>query len=403
DPPQASFAWGILLIAFFGGLILNIMPCVLPVLALKLAEILYTEKHAALTGIRVQFLATSAGIISFFGILAVIMIAVRAVGDPLGWGWQFQQPGFIIFMMVVLTIFALSLLDFLVITLPGFLTKPLSFVPHHPGIRSYLQGMFVTLLATPCSAPFVGTALSFALSRGSYEIVMIFMAMGVGLCVPYLFVSLVPQSLRLLPSPGAWMKHLRRILAVMLLLSIAWLFSILWWQVAAIYVWGVLLGLALLTIALISHKKTAKWLVFASLALFIIAQGGARETQTKSRDDRGIAWQAFAPKTIADLVAEGNTVLVDITAEWCITCLLNKRLVLDNPELVAMIAANNVIAMRGNWTNPNDTIAQYLFAQNRFGIPFTAIYGPKTPQGEIMPELLGLEGVMTSLRHASAK
>jgi suppressor for copper-sensitivity B len=342
----------ILLVALLGGLVLNVMPCVLPVLSLKFLSLIEAgTKGAAL--VRRQFLASAAGILASFLALAGALIVARRAGIAIGWGLQFQQPFFLAVMMAITALFAANLFGAFEIALPRFAADRLG-SSRRPGLTgSFLTGAFATLLATPCSAPYVGTAVGFALAGSDTDILEIFAALGLGLALPYLAAAAFPAAARVLPRPGRWMIWLRK-----------------------------LMGVALL--------GTALWLGFVLTAELSSAPNVAPEA----------FWRPFQRQQISSLVASGRVVFVDVTAEWCLTCQVNRRLVLDQSTIRSRLAADDVVAMQADWTRPDAGIADYLRSYGRFGIPFNAVYGPGAPQGIALSELLSVDEVLAALARA---
>ncbi|CAK0778909.1 suppressor for copper-sensitivity B [uncultured Gammaproteobacteria bacterium] len=401
--------------ALVGGLLLNLMPCVLPVLSLKLLSVLGLggagERQA-----RLGFLASAAGIMASFLLLAGVLAGLRTAGAAVGWGIQFQQPWFLVFLIVVITLFACNLWGWFEIILPGVLAD--TAVAHGGGptlAGHFLTGAFATLMATPCSAPFLGTAVGFALARGTGEIMAIFIALGLGMALPYLLVAAAPRLATRLPRPGRWMITLRRVLGGVLALTGLWLVGVLATSssstaalvVAALMAAGVAL-LALRRTWTDRPQRAALVGVGLLLAMAFVAPplfGGIGERREPAETEPG--WVAFAPEAIAGHVAAGRTVLVEITADWCVTCQVNKRLVLERGEVVrrvrAGVEAGKLVAMRADWTRPDQTIAAYLASFARYGVPFTAVYGPGLPQGLVLPELLSEGAVLTALSKASLR
>jgi suppressor for copper-sensitivity B len=401
----------ILGIAFLGGLILNLMPCVLPVLSLKLVgAVKYGGADKA--AIRTGFLASAAGILASFLLLAGGAIALKQAGLAVGWGIQFQQPLFLALMVAVLVLFAGNLAGLFEINLPQRLAA-LGLAGGDAGqgrlTGHFLTGAFATLLATPCSAPFLGTAVGFALSRGSAEILTVFAVMGLGLAAPYLLVALLPGLARALPKPGPWMVWFRRVLALALLATALWLFTV-FAAIAAPLDAALLAALALLlTVALAwraRHEGTGRRIagLTAMLALAAViglgVQATARGNRAPAATASAVDWQPFDRREIARLVSADKTVLVDVTADWCLTCKVNKSLVLENGAIAERIASGDIVAMRADWTTPDPAIAEYLASFGRYGIPFNAVYGPAAPAGLALPELLSLEAVETAIREA---
>ncbi len=404
-------------LAFLGGLILNLMPCVLPVLSLKLLAVA-KQSGRARGDIRAGFLASAAGILVSFLVLAGAAIALKSLGLRVGWGIQFQQPLFLAAMALVVTLFAYNLFGFFEISLPRW-AAALGVSGSAPGKavsarrqlgNHFLTGAFATLLATPCSAPFLGTALGFALARGPSEIVLIFSTLGLGLALPYLLIAASPRLIGWLPRPGAWMVILKRILGLALAGTAVWLLSVLVAQVGLVATFGV--GALLIGLGLVlwhghagGERRFATPALAGILAVAAVALPAALAERAGQGEPAQISvatgeWQPFEPDRIAGLVAQGKIVFVDITADWCITCRVNKALVLDKEQVLERLKADNVIAMRGDWTRPSDEISRYLERFGRYGIPFDAVYGPGSPAGVALPELLSVDEVLQMLDRA---
>ncbi len=350
----------ILLAALLGGLILNLMPCVLPVLSLKILSVVSHggEDKATKMGRRVifrNFIASAAGIIVSFWVMAGVLSVLKTAGDSIGWGIQFQHPGFLIFLLVIVLLFAANMWGLFEVPLPRFLAKHL--VPkheHEPTLAGhFLTGAFATLLATPCSAPFLGTAIGFALSRGSFEIFAIFTFLGLGLALPYIVLALSPRLFKYMPKPGRWMLTLKKLLAVALLVTAVWLGNV----------------------------------------LFTMS--------TMPALDAG--WQKFDMALIAPAVAEGKTVVVDVTADWCLTCKANKKFVLEQKDVIDALDAENILLLQADWTSHDEKIADYLHSFGRYGIPFNVVYGPGAPEGIALPELLSKKAIMDALAVAASE
>ena len=390
-----------LLTALLGGFILNLMPCVLPVLSIKLLGIV-GHGGAGRTKTRRTFLASSAGILASFAVLATAAVAVKAAGLTVGWGMQFQEPLFLVFMIAVVTLFAANLWGLFEVTLPANLGAVVVGAPSSGLAGHFLTGALATLLATPCSAPFLGTAIAFALSRGPGEIYAIFLALGLGLALPYLAVAVFPGAATRLPRPGAWMATLRRILALALAATALWLL----WVLASASGRPVALAVGLLMIAAIGAlalMSRARLAVVAVIAFAFIAPQvlGTSAAIVKASDD-GL-WRTFERAEIPRLVAAGKTVVVDVTADWCLTCQVNKRLVVADGAISARLKAPDIVALRADWTRPDPAIADYLASHGRYGIPFNVVYGPGRPDGIVLPELLSVAAMVEAIETASRR
>lgn len=391
---------GILATALLGGLILNLMPCVLPVLSVKMIGL---AKHGGGDSgrARASFLATAAGILVSFGVLAGGAIALKAGGVAVGWGIQFQEPLFIAFMTLVCILFAANLWGLFEIPLPAFLGKL-----GEGQAGSFTTGVFATLLATPCSAPFVGTAVAFALSRGSAETVSVFLAMGLGLALPYLAVAAWPRLATALPKPGRWMIWLRIVLGFALAATAAWLLTIL------LSLSGMVpaIALAALCAVLVVWLWQARAAFRLPGAALLIAAGIALPAALPSATPNATGelaidkiWQPFSQDRLAFLVADGQTVFVDVTADWCITCKANKAAVLNRGEVSERLSGDEIVALKADWTRPDPAIQQYLASFGRYGIPFNAVYGPGAPAGIALPELLTEGAVLAAIKKAAEK
>jgi suppressor for copper-sensitivity B len=404
---------GILGLALLGGLILNLMPCVLPVLSMKLLSVV-SQGGRARRDVRMSFVASAAGILFSFLLLAGGAVALKAGGVAIGWGIQFQQPLFLVAMTLLVTLFAYNLFGVFEIAMPSWVGSLDARVGGHgPETHSlgghFMTGALATALATPCSAPFLGTAVGFALARGAGEIFLIFAVLGLGLALPYLLVAAAPGLAAHLPRPGAWMVTVRRILGVALLATTLWLLSVLAAQTGTLA--AIVTGAVLLAIGFtlwfwrdghgMRQRVSLGMAGMLAVSAFAVPASLAIPKDTVSSPAAVDHWQSFDEGRIPSLVSEGKVVFVDVTADWCITCQANKRLVLDRAAVVERLASENVVAMRGDWTSPNDEIMRYLESFGRYGIPFNAVYGPGAPDGIALPELLTVDTVTDALNRAS--
>lgn len=388
---------GMLVLAVIGGFILNFMPCVLPVLSLKMFSVV-SHGGQADRKIRMSFAATAAGILVSFLILALIFAGLKLAGASFGWGVQFTQPIFILALLVVLLGFALNLFG-------------LFEIPNIPGLgglganqRGFLgdftSGILATLLATPCSAPFLGTAIGFALAAPVMILILIFMFVGVGLALPYFAVIAFPKLASVMPKPGRWMLRLRQVLGLALVVTAVWLLGVLLkqWGVGSDWRWAAALiaGAAFATGAYFAKWRTAGLGAAAAaipLALIIIASPQA----AVSKD---AIFQPFTEAALQAALDEGKTVFVDVTADWCLTCKTNKIRAINVPEVKAELAKNDVVALQADWTTYDPSITTYLASLGRRAIPFDAVYSGKTGEVEVLPELLSANNVLEALDRA---
>jgi suppressor for copper-sensitivity B len=407
-PPVSVGAFlSILAFAVLGGLILNLMPCVLPVLSLKMLSVI-GHGGEDLRVVRKGFLASAAGILVSFLILGSAAVILKATGQATGWGIQFQQPVFLTVMAVVVALFATNLWGIFEIRLPSYLSDRAAITGQGQGLAGHFAtGAFAALLATPCSAPFLGTAVGFALARGAVEIYTIFTALGLGLTLPYLLVAAFPTLANRFPKPGQWMVTLRKILAFSLVATAAWLLIVLDTQIgrpAALVTAGLLVGMvAVIAFHHRSSERQRKFVMSGAvivglLAILVPLQLG--QTNVKSVTASAGYWQKFDPAAISGHVTAGKTVFVDVTADWCVTCKVNKVLVLDTEAINSQLKQKNVVAMRADWTRPDRQITDFLQRFMRYGIPFNVVFRPQAPQGIVLPELLRRDAVISALNGA---
>ena len=397
--------WSLVVTALLGGFILNLMPCVFPVLSLKLLSFV-REDDADLAQIRIGFIATAAGVVASFLVLASGLAALKAAGSTIGWGIQFQQPFFLGGMAIVVSLFAANLLGLFRVALPSAVMNGLTAKAQGTSVPSqFATGFVATLLATPCSAPFVGTAVGFALARGASEIYLIFAALGVGMASPYLLVSAFPRLAQMLPRPGRWIGVVKTLMAAALFLTAAWLLFVLS-NVAgasAAMITGAAIALALLLLQHPTSVSRRAWvfrgvaglgLGVAVLATVVGAPGNA--------DSRDIPWRPFVKEEVQSLVSSGRTVFVDITADWCVVCKVNKAFVIARPDIARRLSTD-IVPLQGNWTRPDAKISSFMKEHGRYGLPFNMVFGPGAPEGIILPELLSKAALMAAFDRALSK
>ena len=390
----------ILIMAFIGGLILNFMPCVLPVLSLKISRVL-SNTDKSYSSVRYNFLLTTLGIISSFIFLAFITIILKNITGEIGWGIQFQQPLFLFFLITVLMIFSLNLFNLLEINLPGKLSTNINnYIKTRKNGMAFFEGAFATLLATPCSAPFLGSAVSFALSSSFYITLLIFIVLGLGMSFPYILFIIFPSFIKFLPKPGLWMIYLKYFLGICVVLTALWLS----------YVCTIIVGLSVFSAIIVSliifilllNKKIykSKYKLFF-ISLFLMAAFYTYNNKILDKYNlfakNNSEWVSYNSDLLLKYINNGNTVFIDITADWCVTCKVNKLLVLNSKEFQNIVNENNLILMRGDWTKPDNEITSFLQESNRYGIPFNALYSINYTKGHIFSELLTLEEIKESI------
>jgi thiol:disulfide interchange protein/DsbC/DsbD-like thiol-disulfide interchange protein len=408
----SELTW-VLAAALLGGLILNLMPCVLPVLAIKvLGFAIHADQPRALQ--RAQGLAYTAGVVASFLALGGLLLGLRAGGEQLGWGFQLQTPAVVATLALLFTLIALNLAGWL--RVGNLLPQRLATLQlRHPVAEAFLSGILAVAVASPCTAPFMGASLGYAIALPAAQALGIFAALGLGLALPYLAASWVPAVGRWLPKPGAWMETLRHFLAFPMAATVLWLLWVLGhlngvdaaasWAVllllVGLLVWALgLQGRSRLIIATLSVAASAVWMQAAG-HLALENQGTPDATNTVAASDAntvaaGQDWQAWSPQRIDAALAQGRPVFVDFTAAWCITCQVNKRTTLGEAEVMADFAQRRVALLRADWTRRDPAITQALQALGRSGVPVYVLYAPgKTPV--VLSELLSPDKVRAAL------
>jgi len=399
--------WSLLVLvaaAVAAGLILNVMPCVLPVLSLKVMAFVGASDQSR-AEIRSSFLATAVGILVSFWILAGLIVVLQSLGTSVGWGFQFQSPWFVSFMVALMVVFAANLFGwFDVPAIPGLVAVGAG---RKGPAADFLTGMLATLLATPCSAPLLAPVIGVAFAGESLTIFGLFTLIGVGMALPYWLVVLVPGIARVMPRPGPWMLLVKGALGAMLL---GFALFLIWVVMAQLGIW--VAALTLVTSVLIlgflyfcRHRTARVWPVLAGFTLLaavpatsaLVLPNIPPPWQGSSVAQDAIDWQPFDQSKIQSLVGDGKTVFVDVTAAWCVNCRFNKVIALDPAPVRAAFQANNIVAMQADWTNHDPAIGAYLAQFGRAGIPFNVVYSPSYPQGEILPTALSKDIVLQAL------
>jgi len=406
SPPEPGLTlWAALLGALIGGMILNLMPCVFPVLAIKVLSFSQqAENHRAH---RVSGLAYTAGVVLSFLALGAVLLGLRAVGEQLGWGFQLQSPLFVASMAVLFTVIGLNLAGLFEFghMLPSSVA---SLRANNPTADSFLTGVLATAVASPCTAPFMGASLGLAIALPVGQALSIFAMLGLGMALPYLAASWIPAFARALPRPGAWMVTLRQSLAFPMFATVVWLLWVLGQQSgidAAATVLLLLLVLAMLIWAF--RRGGAVRNIVGSLSVLALAWmlWALGPNVTRSPDRLPLAnpstvnddtWQAWSPQRQAQLLAQGRAVFVDYTAAWCITCQYNKRTVLDHPDVLRDFAGKQVALLRADWTRRDPVISASLAALGRSGIPVYVLHKPGHPP-LVMSEILTVEEVRSAI------
>ena len=405
---------GTLLLAFLGGLILNLMPCVFPVLGIKILGFVNQSGNDR-KKITAHGLVFALGVLLSFWALAGVLLALRAGGAQLGWGFQLQSPAFVFGMASFLLLFALNLSGLFEIGLSA--TGVGGSLQMKEGFSgSFFTGALATLVATPCSAPFLAPALGAALSLSALESVLVFTAIAVGLALPYLLLSMFPQAIKLLPKPGAWMETFKQFMAFPLYATVGWLLWVLAGQTKDDDNALLLIAFGFVLIAMAAwvygrfgqaHGNPSRQWVGRGLAALLLAgglvTGWPQTTGAAPAGSYQITWKKWSPEAIAAAQAAGRYVYVDFTARWCATCQTNKAAVFHNGAVLAELKKRNVVLLKADWTSRDPQITAELARWNRSAVPFNLIYAPGKPDPAVLPELLTPGTVLEAFASAKAK
>ena len=394
--------------ALLGGLLLNLMPCVFPVLAIKVMSF---ARHAhSPREQRVSGLAYTAGVVLSFAALAGLLLVLRAAGEQLGWGFQLQNPWLVAALAGLFTVLGLNLAGVFHVgqVLPGALAQATA---RHPVSDALLSGVLAVLVASPCTAPFMGASLGYAIQLPALQALLLFMAMGVGLALPILLGSFFPGVLRWLPRPGAWMDTFKQLMAFPMFATVVWLLWVLGHQS------GIDGAIALLTLLLTGSAllwalgRTGKLRLvlaglFGALLLWLgmgygglIAAAPAAEGSFAAEGAQGGAlWQPWSEQRVQQALAAGQPVFVDYTAAWCVTCQFNKKTVMSTEAFLAAMREHKVLLLRADWTRSDPAITASLNALGRNGVPVYVLHNPKAPgQPQVLTEVLTLNAVQEAL------
>jgi thiol:disulfide interchange protein/DsbC/DsbD-like thiol-disulfide interchange protein len=418
-PTQAHGILMFLLFGFLGGLILNLMPCVLPVISLKIFGFVQQAGQSRRKIFR-SGIAFTVGIFAWFMALAVLLIALKGAGRDVTWGgFQFTNPYFVLVLSVIVLVFALNLFGVFEVSLPQSVTRSLLSTSERKDLLgSFFQGVFATVLATPCTAPFLGTALGFAFTQSAVVILAMFIAVAAGMSAPYLLLSAQPAWLRFLPRPGPWMVHVKQFMGFLLLATLLFL----------LYVLGAERGLEgaiwascfLLVISVACWMKGAfivptatvvKRSIVLVLMLALMLGGGVYFIGGKFQSTRIASansqihgdWQPFTPERLHNELEQGRTVFVDFTAAWCLTCKFNEASVLEAQDVQEAFKRHGIVKMKADWTNGDPVITKILQQFGRPGVPLYVLYPAKNEEPVVFPEVLTKGMVLDKLETIASK
>ncbi len=421
SPPAARPLWVMLLYAFLGGMILNLMPCVLPVIALKiLGFVSQSRDHPG--RVRQLGLIYGAGVLVSFLVLAGLVVGVKAAGHRAGWGMQFSNPQFLVLMVVLVTLVALNLFGLFEVTLSGSAAGAAGeLAARHGSAGAFFNGVLATALATPCTAPFLSIALGFAFTQTTPLIFLMFITVGCGLAFPYVVLSCQPAWLKFLPRPGAWMEKFKVAMGFPMLATAVWLFSLLpvhygdraWW-----------VGIFLVIVAFAAwaygqlQRGGASAPVVAAVPLLVLAAGyffvlevklewrspmvATSEAGPKRHEDLGAGWLPWSATAVAEARSAGHPVIVDFTADWCLTCNTVVKPALKSERVKQRVRELNAVTLVGDYTLSPDNITSELYRYGRAGVPLVLVFPSAAARAAIvLPEVLTSDTVVNALNEAT--
>jgi thiol:disulfide interchange protein len=397
------------LLALLGGIALNLMPCVFPVLFLKAFNIVQRSAESP-KQVRLGAIAFTAGVLVSFAVVAGLLLLLRGVGQQIGWGFQLQSPGFVLLLAYLMFAVGLSLSGVFVFG-ASFMGMGQKFTTHAGYWGEFFTGVFATVVATPCTAPFMATAVGVALTQPAVIAIAIFQLLGLGLALPYVILSLLPAVQQRLPKPGAWMETCSQLLAFPMYATTAWLVWVLTLQTGSSGLAVASTGLILIAFAAWLHQKTRlvaqqgqRLGTIAAIALVSLAltltQLPSPTAVPQTTPTSGLPWQPYSPTTLATLRQSGKPVFVNFTAAWCITCQVNEQVAFNQPETIAAFQLKGVTPLKADWTNRNATITQALESFGRSGVPLYVLYPTSsTADPIILPQLLSPGDIQNAIKN----
>ncbi len=411
-----------LLMALVGGILLNIMPCVLPLLSVKALN-LVNQSNQDRRKILINSFAYTGGILASFLIIAGIVVALKLSGELIGWGFQFQNPGFVIVLISVIFVFALSMFDVFIITAPGMnIAAKASSRSGYLG--SFFTGIFAVLVATPCTAPFLGAALGFAFTQPPGIIFLILIVVGIGLAFPFILLGIWPAFIQKLPKPGNWMNVFKEIMGFLLIATVLYMLNTLYHQIGGANLLRVIIFLGVLSFASRLYgrfgkpgsTKLSQWISLAAAAAIVVVfaffildfsyapgaaqQGGVASAENPADGTSGNQlaessdletegmWQHFSPDVVEKLRGENVPVFISFTAEWCTTCKVNEATVLSTGTIKNAFEKYGIVPLKGDYTSRNEEIGRWIERFGKAGVPVNALFVPGRDEAIVFPEIL---------------
>jgi thiol:disulfide interchange protein len=395
--------------AFIGGIILNLMPCVFPVLAIKVMSF---ANHSGSSKAKAHGLVFGAGVLVSFWLLAGLLILLRSGGSQLGWGFQFQSPVFVAALILVLFAFGLSLMGVF-----EFGHSLQTWAGRHGNSQDYsgsfTSGVLATLLSTPCSAPFMGSAVAMALSFSPFAAMAVFTSLGLGVACPYVLLSFFPRLMKFVPRPGNWMVTFKQAMSFPIFATCLWLLWVEGQQTGQSGMLMVLLGLLMLSIGAwilgnwgAMHRSlrcrriglvTALIMALASGYVALPISTPAVANASYRSDSNGISWDKFSDAKLTELLNAHRPVIVDFTASWCLTCQMNHKMAYDNAQVISKIKEKGIITLRADWTNQDAEIAKTIQKYGRNSVPLDVFFAPNDPTPVVLPSVLTAQAVLDKI------
>jgi thiol:disulfide interchange protein DsbD len=392
NPRQQEFSLGVILIfALLGGMILNLMPCVFPVLSIKALS--FTMTHQTASSRRSHGLAYTAGVVSSFVGIAFVMLSLRAAGEAIGWGFQLQSPLFVMLLIYLFFIMGLAFSGYLEIG-SSLMSIGQSSERDESLSSSFMTGVLATTVASPCTAPFMGPALGFAIAQPSYLALLVFAFLGLGMALPFVLLAWIPSLTAKLPRPGAWMDSFKQFLAFPLYITGVWLIWVVGRQTSVDIVATIIIGLVLITMSIwltklrqaAGHKITT--LSFANLFAALCLIGAVTiPAWSITKDTEPVRWEPYSQQRLSELRQAQKPVFVNLTADWCITCLANEKIAFTN-AFYQSLSDNQVTYLKGDWTNNDPEITKLLNQFQRSGVPLYLVYPEGEASAEVLPQIL---------------
>lgn len=387
DNPDQLWVWQALVFAFLGGIILNLMPCVFPVLSIKVLSLV--QGHGK--ELKLHGLMYTLGIVASFLAFAGLLLIAKAGGQAVGWGFQLQSPGLVTALAYLFFVMGLAMAGY--IQLGSSLMGVGQSLTEKSGLQgSFFTGVLAAVVASPCTAPFMGAALGFALTQPAYVCLAVFIALGLGMAIPLLLLCFLPQFTQNLPKPGLWMETLKEFFAFPLYISAIWLLWVLTNQAGSDMMLATCIGAVAIAFAFWILRRPAKgwtnkfYKILAVLALILAIFVPYNSVKNRDHDKR---WQAYSPESLAEFRAQGRPVFIDVTADWCITCKVNERTTLTSKDVEAAFDELNVATLKADWTNADPQIKELLRDYGRIGVPLYVWFPAGDKQrGIVLPQIL---------------